>query len=171
MIPVATLEKLRSAGWFFTPFAVVGVIALTTGSSQPAPEQTQVSEEFAPRDAVPFASITKRVTPGEEETAAMNAEIARLGSIEHLVSPFASNEQYEQEEPVGVQRSPSEATHEFHLTSVMSGAGGDVCVINKRVRRVGDFVAAGWVIREIDTANRSVILEGPKGKQLVLSQR
>lgn len=63
------------------------------------------------------------------------------------------------------------AMPEFRLSSIMLGGGVPIAMIDGKVRRAGDELAAGWVVQSIDHAAGSVSLTGPKGKIVELKLR
>ncbi len=159
----------QRCGWFFTPFAVVGVLALTGGSEVLEIDEVDDNEAISVHDDERFAIAPERMHATND--AAYGLELERLRGVE-AGSPFVSDDRYQQEEPGFSTGGANHATEPpvFRLTSVMSGSGGTVCVINNKVRRLGDRLDDGWVIKAIDSDKRFVVLVNDSGAEITLAQ-
>ena len=60
---------------------------------------------------------------------------------------------------------------EFRLSSIMLGGSTPIAMIDGKVRRAGDVLAAGWTVQAIDHSAGTVSLTGPKGKHVELKLR
>lgn len=73
------------------------------------------------------------------------------------------------------QRAPVAATEPppvVAVSSIFRTAGGAMASINGKIRRVGDPIANGWKVKDVNVQTRTVTLEGPAGATLeVVSRR
>lgn len=65
----------------------------------------------------------------------------------------------------------AEPQPKFAVGAIAGTPGRAIASINGRVQRVGDVIAPGWTIREIDVAKRRVRVEGPGGGVVELAPR
>ena len=56
------------------------------------------------------------------------------------------------------------------LSTIYSSAASVAAIVNGRVYRAGDRVNKDWTIREIDARAMTVLVEGPRGRTLRLTQ-
>lgn len=84
-----------------------------------------------------------------------------------LVSPLASAPAVRPlvEESAGAAEGVS-----FTLRGVVGSGLGGLATINGKIHRVGDEVAPGWRLVEIDARHRQVKLSGPDGEQRTVEQ-
>lgn len=59
----------------------------------------------------------------------------------------------------------------FAVGAIAGTPGNAIASINGRVHRVGDIIAPGWTIRDIDVAKRLVRVDGPGGQTIDLARR
>jgi len=154
---------------FAAPAALVGAVILAAPAESPEADAVSVPASPAEgKEAIKIA-VPRRGLSGEA-AADYDAEVARLAALDRVAAPFP----VEADRPAPAEDEPAAAepeTPELHLTSVMAGMRGGVCVINGAVLGVGDAAAPGWSVAEIEADARRVTLEGPGGVRVTLTQR
>jgi len=164
-------DHARAAACFLIAPALVGAMVLMT---YPDPPRRVAVESFFDGFKPEIEPVNVKTRPAiDAETATLyEAEAARLAAIESPRSPFPAGDPPPAAtgEPAP-DETPETPAPRLTLTSVLSGAGGEICVINHKAFRVGGTPASGWSVIAIDAANRSVTLRGPDGTETVLEQR
>jgi len=139
--------------------AAFAVLVRTLGLLQPVSAGAAVqSPAVSPVDAAPIESA-----PDARSLAARRrAEARRL-------QPPSSNPMHYPEATTEPEKADVNAPPGIELSAVMGGRQ-PVAVIDGRLQRVGDEVAAGWTIHSIDALARTVIITGPGGESITIAQ-
>lgn len=164
-------DHVRSVACVLIAPALVGVMVSMTYPDPP--RQVEVDSFFdAFKPTAEPVNVKTRPAIDAETATLYEAEVQRLAGIVSPRSPFPAGDPpaaaQGEEVPAGTPETPAPR---FTLTSVLSGAGGEICVINRRAFRVGGVPATGWSVVAIDAENRSVTLRGPDGRETVFEQR
>lgn len=163
-------SRLRTGGWFVAPVAAALLLILSHDAPVVDVSGDEVLDaEFVAED-MRLPRVEERAALRGERAASYRSEAARLAGLGVASSPFATDGRYEHEPEVEFAN-PEVEPLALRLTSVMSASDGAMCVINQKVRRVGDPVGDGWHVETIEVDARSVTLEHSDGRTLVLAQR
>lgn len=136
---------------FFTP--VAGVLAgRFVGSAVTTAEASYVETAVPP--AVTLPPLSDRVDRAE--------------TLAVLASPFRSIDEAVIREASDPGDPNGRVTHTpgFALTAVMPHPRRPIAVINGRPRTVGEELASGWTLVDIDGGGRTVVIQGPDGTRV-----
>ncbi|MFN0011167.1 MAG: general secretion pathway protein GspB [Phycisphaerales bacterium] len=168
-----TKDRLMVAGVLVGPIACVLLVRIGTGLQ---PQSSAAATAGQPQAAALAAPGTPAaLTPGQMAAAAYVAArpvpvVARSPMAFIPSEPtdsadaqtLVSTDDPQDERPIDA---PTLA-----LSTIYSGAASAAAIINGRVYRAGDTVAKGWTVREIDRDQMAVVIDGPGGRALRLTQ-
>lgn len=137
-------------------------LVLLVRTGVPAPASAAAHRGVAP---IELAEAVPVGLSGDQARALEWITARPVGS--GLASPLASAPSVRplvEESPVGAEGVS------FTLRSVVGSGLGGLATINGKIHRVGDEVAPGWRLVEIDARHRHVKLSGPDGEQRTVEQ-
>lgn len=176
--------SVLTACTLLAPIVLVQVIRLVFSSSGPA-SASAGSLQMDPvlSNASVQASSTSLTQPpklNDKQRAAATWLREMQSSVRIVASPFPAREvkqnvtetptvHVEVEQPKIEWEIPAELRR-LTLTSVLRAASGQYATLSGKVVTVGDEPSAGWIVINIDTEGRTVLLEGPDHRQVLISQ-
>lgn len=172
MTTVQRMLKRVSVGICFAlPAICVGLASEYGNMLAPKSAQAGVAGESRKKEDAVLRPLVR------EDTSTLRRAVDRANAAGAGQSPvaFANETQrvvVQPDVPGGIpEPEVPVAVPEFRLSSIMLGGGTPIAMIDGKVRRAGDEVAAGWTVRAIDHSDGTVSLIGPKGKQIELKLR
>ncbi len=168
-----TKDRLMVAGVLVGPIACVLLVRAGAGLQPQSSVAATAGQPQAAAAAAP--GVLAALTPAQKAAVAYVAErpvpvVARSPMVfipaqpadSSAVETLAAPEDGPDEQPVDAPT--------LTLSTIYSGAASAAAIINGRVYRGGDTVANGWTVREIDRAQMAVMIDGPGGRTLRLTQ-
>lgn len=165
-----TKDRLVLAAVMIGP--MVGVLGFRGGAG------VQPRSSGAATSPMPATTATD-LAPGPAMNAAQKAAAAYLTArpvavatrspMRHTAAPAAAPVAADADARVEPEDVPADAPS-LTLSTIYSSSTNVAAIINGRVYRAGERVAKDWTVREIDARAMSVVIEGPRGKTIRLSQ-
>jgi hypothetical protein len=127
--------------------------------------------------AVEYTAETPEVDSGPMPIASTQSPAAAAETTRLLTQPIGPSplaDRTPKTKPVVIEAEPEPVKTpppEFTLTSVAGRGVRAFAMIDGKLRKVGDDLGEGWIVREIDTPGRSVRVAGPDEHVLVLTLR
>lgn len=157
-------RSLVLAGAFALPLGAASAIRVVDASFLPA---TAFAEEWEDLELEP-ATAPK---PTERQLAAAifardaaGRPVVRVPLYYPMVASVSGTVA-----PADGASAPERAPPSILVNSVMQARGVSYATVNGKLRKVGDDIGDGWIIRAIDVPSRAVTLSGPGGRTLVRS--
>ncbi len=164
----ATRDRLLLVGVFALPPALVQMVRMTTGGAQPAEAPAAVvSVEDAGDDDVSL----ELDRPRSEEEAASLAWMESVSMVGPMRSPMVKPSTRE-DEGAGSERTASVVRVEptFEIGSIIGTGSRGAAMIDGEIRRLGDEVAAGWTLVDIDARAQTVTIASEKGEKKTITR-
>jgi len=175
-----TISKLKQGGLVVAPFALVLAVGVFTGESA-----VPVSASADPGSAVAAATITAEdvlskalaLKPTAKQLAAAMFVLAYkpggLANSPMLQLPAIAVEEPRAQPVVTASQNVSPGGPKMRITAMMGSGPTAIAVVNGRAVRVGDKLAGGYVIANIDVSGGSIGLrpQGASGESAEGSDR
>ena len=167
-----TRDRLVLAAVMVGP--MVGVLGVRAGAGV-QPRSSQAAAVPAAEPAAPGPSGAMLTAAQRAAAAYLEAHPLPLASRSPMRSvPAPSGSPAMPAESDGARRSEAEElpmdAPSMTLSTICSSAASVAAIVNGRVYRAGDRVNKEWTIREIDTRAMTVVVEGPRGRTVRLTQ-
>lgn len=173
-----TGERKRKMLWMLAvlaPIATVQAVRLFEAAGGPASAAAQQSPSTdAPS---PLADSTAAsITPARPLTPAQVRALEFVRSLRRDRAARSPMDGHEPDPPIVTCELPrppvnveiTEFPAEISVTAVIGAGDSAAAYISHRLRRVGDEIAPGWIVEEIDARNRRVTVAHRDGRTQVL---
>ncbi len=166
-----TFQRLLGSGALIAPLLAVQLTQLLADWGPALAQASETSQELiAP---VINSSAEKPLTTAQQRAAAfLLAERANLAASNRELSPmYQAPQASEEPRPVPTPDLPETQDNgpKLLLTGIMAGETRQLASVNNRIVTVGDEVAPGWTITEIDVGARTVTVLGKSGRTIKLT--
>jgi len=168
-----TISRLKQGGLVVAPFALVLAIGFFTGESAvPDSASADPGSAVAPGTTIAEGALSQAPTvkPSAKQLAAAMFVLAYkpggLANSPMLQLPATAVEEPRAQPSVTASQSVSPGGPKLRITAMMGSGPTAIAVVNGRAVRVGDKLANGYVIANIDVSGGSISLrtEGASGE-------
>ena len=119
------------------------------------------------------------VAPASMPVLSEQQERVRLYAQAALAQPFAASPMHRMKSTAPIEPSAPEvrkvesvpATPHFEVTAVVVSSRQSLATINGKLRRIGDEVAPGWRLAQIDKVKGVLMITGDDGRHVEISIR